>query len=51
MEQAGSQRRHLRDRAQGAEEQPNGNTLYLKLRDDPSTVVTASVPTVNPQAY
>jgi hypothetical protein len=24
--------------------QPKGKTLYLKLRDDPSTVVTADVP-------
>jgi hypothetical protein len=51
VEQAGSQRRHLHNRAQGAEEQTNGNTLYLKLPDDPSTVVTASVPMVNPQPY
>jgi hypothetical protein len=26
---------------------PKGTTLYLKLRDDPSTVVTATVPMVN----
>jgi hypothetical protein len=27
--------------------QPEGKTLYLKLRDDPSTVVTVNVPVVN----
>jgi hypothetical protein len=26
---------------------PQGKTLYIKLRDDPSTIVTASVPVVN----
>ena len=29
--------------------QPKGKTLYLKLRDDPSAVVTADVPVLNPQ--
>ena len=27
--------------------QPEGKTLYLKLRDDPSTVVMVNVPVVN----